>query len=127
MMGYHGKLEWTGKAGARLDDALNFVPARLTALLLLVAGAVVGADARRGVAVWRRDASRTESPNAGRPMAVMAGLLGVRLAKSGCYELGDATRPIVTSDVTRAWRIARLACLASATLAVAAAASMGRT
>jgi len=109
MMGYRGKLEWAGKAGARLDDALNLLPARVTALLLVAAGALSGASARRGLAIWRRDAARTESPNAGRPMAAMAGLLGVRLAKAGCYELGDDERTLSTSDITHAWRIAWLA------------------
>jgi adenosylcobinamide-phosphate synthase len=124
MMGYRGELEWAGKAGARLDDALNLVPARVTALLLVAAGALCGASAKRGLTIWRRDAARTESPNAGRPMAAMAGLLGVRLAKEGCYELGDDERTLSTSDITRAWRIARLASAgasaisASSTLAV---------
>jgi adenosylcobinamide-phosphate synthase len=119
MMGYHGKLEWAGKAGARLDDALNLVPARVTALLMVLAGALAGADARRGIATWRRDGARTESPNAGRPMATMAGLLGVRLAKKGYYELGDDARALETADVTGAWRIAWLSSLAAVILAAA--------
>jgi adenosylcobinamide-phosphate synthase len=119
MMGYHGKLEWAGKAGARLDDALNLVPARVTALLMVLAGALARADVRRGIATWRRDGARTESPNAGRPMATMAGLLGVRLAKQGCYELGDDAHTLETTDVTRAWRIAWLASLAAAILTAA--------
>jgi adenosylcobinamide-phosphate synthase len=118
MMGYHGELEWAGKAGARLDDVLNYVPARLTALLLVAAGAVAGGDVRRGVATWRRDGARTESPNAGRPMAAMAGLLGVRLIKNGCYALGDDARPLDTGDITRAWRIAWLASIAAMGLVV---------
>jgi adenosylcobinamide-phosphate synthase len=119
MMGYRGKLEWAGKAGARLDDALNLVPARVTALLLCAAGAVAGAPAHRGVAMWWRDAARTESPNAGQPMAAMAGLLGVRLTKQGQYALGDATRPLAPADITRAWRIAWLASLGAAALTAA--------
>jgi adenosylcobinamide-phosphate synthase len=117
MMGYRGKLEWAGKAGARLDDALNLVPARLTALLLVSAGALAGEDARRGIAIWRRDGARTESPNAGRPMAAMAGMLGVRLEKRGCYALGDNARSLVTSDITRAWRVAWLTSAFTAALA----------
>lgn len=123
MMGYRGELEWAGKVGARLDDALNLVPARLTALLLVVAGALAGASVRRGVAMWWRDGARTESPNAGRPMATMAGLLGVRLEKENCYSLGDDARPIETRDIARAWRIAWLAS-ALATLLAACVASM---
>jgi adenosylcobinamide-phosphate synthase len=87
MVGYHGRFEYLGKASARLDDALNIVPARITALLLLVAGALLGKPLRRGLAVLLRDGGKTESPNAGRPMATVAGLLGVALEKPGHYRL----------------------------------------
>jgi adenosylcobinamide-phosphate synthase len=109
MIGYHGRYEYLGKPAARLDDLLNVVPARLTAAFLLVAGALVGADARAGWRVWRRDARTTESPNAGRPMATMAGLLGVQLEKVDHYRLGDARRPVSAACVEEAWRIVRAA------------------
>ncbi len=105
MLGYHGRYEYLGKASARLDDVLNFVPARLTALLLLLGGIFERADVLRGAAIWRRDARNTESPNAGRPMAAMAGLLGVRLEKAGHYGLGDAVQPLTSAQIERAWRI----------------------
>jgi adenosylcobinamide-phosphate synthase len=119
MMGYRGHLEYAGKASARLDDVLNFVPARVTALLLIAAGRVAGADACHGVRVLWRDGGRTASPNAGRPMAAMAGLLGVRLEKEGHYALGDAARPIEADDITAAWRITSLASIGAVGLAVA--------
>ncbi|HEY2745637.1 MAG TPA: adenosylcobinamide-phosphate synthase CbiB, partial [Polyangia bacterium] len=72
MIGYHGETEWLGKAAARLDDAANLVPARVTAALFVVASALVGASAAGALRVWWRDGARTESPNAGRPMAAMA-------------------------------------------------------
>jgi adenosylcobinamide-phosphate synthase len=72
MVGYRGRFEYLGKPAARLDDLLNLVPARLTALALLAAGPLAGGRARRGVRVWRRDARATASPNAGHPMAAMA-------------------------------------------------------
>lgn len=109
IVGYHGRYEYLGKASARLDDLANVLPARITAALLLLAGALSGKPARRGLAVWRRDAGRTESPNAGRPMAVMAGLLGVRLAKPGHYALGDPLHPLAPARIADAWRIVRLA------------------
>jgi adenosylcobinamide-phosphate synthase len=118
MMGYRGKLEWAGKVGARLDDALNLLPSRVTAALLLAAGTTTGADARRGLRTWWRDAGRTESPNAGQPMAAMAGLLSVRLEKRGHYALGEATRPLSSADITRAWRIAWIASMAAAGVAM---------
>jgi adenosylcobinamide-phosphate synthase len=118
MVGYHGRYEYLGKASARLDDVLNFVPARLTAALLLVGGAVLGRNVSRGLAIWRRDGAATESPNAGRPMATMAGLLRVRLAKAGHYELGDADEALTPDHIRVAWRIVQLAGGAGAALAL---------
>jgi adenosylcobinamide-phosphate synthase len=105
MIGYHGRYEYLGKAAARLDDVLNFIPARITALLLLVAGWLCGKDVWSGWAVLRRDGGTTESPNAGRPMAAMAGLLRVQLEKVGHYRLGDATEPLAFDKISDAWRI----------------------
>ncbi len=121
-IGYRGRYEWLGKASARLDDLLNLVPARVTAALLLFAGLVRGADARRGLAVLWRDGARTESPNAGRPMAAMAGLLGVELQKLGHYRLGDPLREVGPETISAAWRIAFLATIAAAILGAALAA-----
>jgi len=110
MIGYHGRYEYFGKAAARLDDLLNLVPARLTAALLLVAGGASGENARRGWRILRRDGCRTESPNAGRPMAAMAGLLGVALEKPGHYRLGDDEEPLRTETIAAAWRVVARAC-----------------
>jgi adenosylcobinamide-phosphate synthase len=118
MVGYHGRYEYLGKASARLDDVLNLVPARLTAALLIAAGAVLGQDAARGLAIWRRDGRGTESPNAGRPMAAMAGLLRVRLEKAGHYRLGDADAVLAPHHIRLAWRIVQLAGGAGAALAL---------
>jgi adenosylcobinamide-phosphate synthase len=119
MMGYRGRLEHAGKVAARLDDFLNFIPARATALLLLVGGALRGRNVGRGLAVLWRDGARTESPNAGRPMATMAGLLGVRLEKSGGYALGDAHSELDTGKITAAWQIVSIASLGALALSAA--------
>ncbi|MET0411628.1 MAG: adenosylcobinamide-phosphate synthase CbiB [Polyangiaceae bacterium] len=108
MIGYHGRFEYIGKVAARLDDALNYVPARLTAALLLIGGVLARRDARGGWSMWRRDGGKTESPNAGQPMATMAGLLGVQLEKVGHYRLGDPGQPLVAVQIDRAWRIVTL-------------------
>jgi adenosylcobinamide-phosphate synthase len=120
-VGYHGRFEWLGKPAARLDDVLNLVPARLTALLLLAAGPLAGGDLRRGAGVLRRDGGATESPNAGRPMAAMAGLLGVALEKPGHYRLGGGGGPPCAGSIGSAWRIVRAAALLGAALAIAVA------
>jgi adenosylcobinamide-phosphate synthase len=116
MIGYRGRYEWVGKTAARLDDLLNLLPARLTSLLFLLVAPLAGGNLRHGLAILWRDGGRTESPNAGRPMAAMAGLLGIQLEKSGHYRLGDATRPIEARDITRAWCIVSGAAHASAAL-----------
>jgi adenosylcobinamide-phosphate synthase len=87
MIGYHGEYEYLGKVAARLDDALNIVPARLTSLLLTLGGAMAGGDVGNGVTLTLRDHALTASPNAGWPMSTMAGLLGIRLEKVGHYRL----------------------------------------
>ena len=125
MVGYRGKYEWLGKFAARLDDVANWIPARLTAALLLIAGAIVRADVVVGWRVMRRDGGKTASPNAGLPMAAMAGLLGVVLEKRGVYRLGDGDRPRTPELITAAWRIILVAAgimvaLTMAALAVAA-------
>ncbi|MBY0276455.1 adenosylcobinamide-phosphate synthase CbiB [Candidatus Binatia bacterium] len=119
-IGYHGRYEWLGKPAARLDDALNLLPARATALLLLVAGWLRGCDVRRARAIGRRDARRTASPNAGHPMATMAGLLGVALEKPDAYRLGDALRPVGPDTIDEAWRLTRSSAAAMVVLALGA-------
>jgi adenosylcobinamide-phosphate synthase len=113
MIGYRDRYFWLGKASARLDDALNLIPARLTAVLMLL---LADGDRGRGARCMLRDASKTDSPNAGWPMAAMAGILGVQLTKRDQYTLGDDTRPIRGEDVRRCWRISRRAMVASAIL-----------
>jgi adenosylcobinamide-phosphate synthase len=120
MVGYHGKYEYLGKASARLDDLLGFVPARLTAALLLGAGKLVGADVRRGLGALLRDGGETESPNAGRPMAAAAGLLGVALDKPGHYRLFGEGSAASSATIRAAFRLIRAAGLLGLALALIA-------
>jgi adenosylcobinamide-phosphate synthase len=118
-IGYRGRYEWLGKASARIDDAVNLIPARLTALLLLAAGALSGARLRDGLRILWRDGRKTESPNAGLPMATMAGLLGVELEKVDHYRLGDPLTPVAPATIATAWRVASLAATLAFLLALA--------
>ncbi len=102
MVGYHGQYEYLGKAAARLDDVLNAVPSRLTALLIIALAPLFGGNRLKAWQIWRRDARRTASPNAGHPMAAAAGALGLQLEKVGHYRLGDDDKIITTSSVRRA-------------------------
>jgi adenosylcobinamide-phosphate synthase len=89
MLGYRqGELEYLGKAAARLDDLLNWIPARLAALGIVLGAWIAGESGRRAWQVMLRDRGRTRSPNAGWTMAAMAGALGIGLEKPGVYQLG---------------------------------------
>jgi adenosylcobinamide-phosphate synthase len=74
-----------GRIAARLDDGVNFVPARLTALGIVAAANMRGLDAGRARQVWHLDGARHASPNAGQCEAAMAGALGVQLGGTRSY------------------------------------------
>ena len=124
-----------GWAAARLDDAANYVAARLTAALVVLCAPVVGGSPSGAVRAWRRDAARHPSPNAGVVEAAFAGALGVRLGGPTQYQyelqirptLGEGMPPSV-ADLRRAVRLSRTV-QAGATLlslAVSAAVRSGR-
>lgn len=102
MVGYHGQYEYLGKAAARLDDLLNLLPSRLTALLIIASAPLFGGRRDNAWRIWRRDARKTASPNAGHPMAAAAGALGLQLEKVGHYTLGDNEKTISAHDIQRA-------------------------
>lgn len=115
MLGYRGAYEYLGKAAARLDDLVNLVPARLSALLLLLSGALSRLPVRRGWRIMLQDRKRTASPNAGVTMGAMAGLLGARLEKPSHHCLGEGLPEPQANDIGRAVRVAeRTAMLAVA-------------
>jgi adenosylcobinamide-phosphate synthase len=117
MWGYRSAdYEWLGKGAARLDDVLNWLPARLGGLLLVIAGP----RPRAALAVWLRDARLTASPNAGHSMATVAGHLGVRLEKSGHYVLHANGRVPSSSDLGPARQLVRRAMLLAAALCLIA-------
>jgi adenosylcobinamide-phosphate synthase len=125
MVGHRSeRYERFGWASARLDDLLNLVPSRLSALLAAVLAPVVGGDTKRALDVWRRDAPHHPSPNAGPVEAAFAGALDVRLGGVNTYRdrvedrhtLGDG-RPVEPDDITRSVRLADLVGLAALGLA----------
>jgi adenosylcobinamide-phosphate synthase len=103
-----------GWAAARLDDAANYVAARVTAALVVVCAPIVGGSPSGAVRAWLRDAARHPSPNAGVVEAAFAGALGVRLGGPTAYQhelqirptLGEGVPPSVT-DLRRAVRLSR--------------------
>ncbi len=105
MWGYRGTYrgrhwEWAGKWAARADDALSWLPARLTAGLLMLA------TRQFRFGTLRREAARTPSPNSGWPMAAMAMALGVKLGKPGVYTLNANGRAPQAGDVPQAQKYA---------------------
>ena len=105
MIGYHGKYEYLGKASARLDDVLNFIPARLSAIIIVLASPFRARSVRQALSVMSKEGGTTESPNAGLPMAAMAGALGVELEKAGHYRLGSGLRQPTAIDIAESVKI----------------------
>ena len=112
-----------GWAAARLDDLVNLVPARLSALLLAVAAPIAGGSVAKSLGVVRRDASKHRSPNAGWPESAMAGALGLALAGPRRYAEhvvedpflnSEATRQAVPNDIGRALGLYTAACVIEA-------------
>jgi adenosylcobinamide-phosphate synthase len=120
MLGYRqGELEYLGKTSARLDDLLNWIPARLAGLGIVAGAWVAGESGRRAWRVMLRDRGRTLSPNAGWTIAAMAGALGIVLEKPGAYRLGGDALPGVDA-IDRALRVTMAAsglCVAGSLLA----------
>ncbi len=120
MIGYRGAYEFLGKVPARLDDLLNIVPARLTGMLIVVAGVPCGADTRQAWRTMWRDHACTASPNAGYPMSAIAGALGITLEKVNHYHLNPAGRAPTPDDLPRAARLVTVALLLAVLIAGAA-------
>ncbi|HSL05118.1 MAG TPA: adenosylcobinamide-phosphate synthase CbiB [Nitrospiraceae bacterium] len=107
------RYRWFGWASARLDDAVNFIPARITALLLVLSAGIVSRSWPATRQAWRillRDGSHHPSPNSGRPEAAMAGALGIQLGGINRYDglpierpcLGDPNQPLTRAHIGRA-------------------------
>jgi adenosylcobinamide-phosphate synthase len=108
MVGYkdpeHMNIGWFS---ASLDTIANYIPARLTAILMVAAAALLGENWRESWRILQRDKTKTKSLNAGWTMSAMAGALGVQLEKTGHYALGDKG-DISPAHITRALRIMEL-------------------
>jgi adenosylcobinamide-phosphate synthase len=99
MIGYHGRWEHLGKFAARLDDVANFIPARITALIIVLAAWICKRNTRQAWHIMLRDHKKTQSPNAGWTMSAIAGALGVQLEKAGYYKLGDNHYPLSLNTI----------------------------
>jgi adenosylcobinamide-phosphate synthase len=112
MIGYRTpQFEYYGKFAARLDDILNWVPARLAAIFLVAAAWLCHLDARNAWTVMLSQHSRTSSPNAGWTMAAAAGALRVRLEKVNTYRLDGGNEYPSIGDIKHIYRLISVAVL----------------
>lgn len=114
MFGYRNeRYREFGWAAARLDDAANFIPARLTGMLVPVAALAPGYDSKNSWKIFRRDRLKHGSPNSGHPEAAVAGALGIRLGGPAVYFktmvekpfIGDALKPIEPEHILQTNRL----------------------
>ena len=102
-----------GLVPAKMDDVMNFIPARLSALIMLAAGWFLKLDVKNGWKIFQRDRFNHASPNSAQTESVCAGLLGLRLAGDAWYHgelhkkkyIGDALREIEYEDIPRSCRL----------------------
>ena len=130
MVGYKNeKCLYCGRAAAKLDDLVNYIPARLTGLAFTAAACLIpGMSGKNAFKIWRRDRRNHKSPNSAQSESACAGALGVQLAGDAWYfgelyhkpAIGDALRPIEPEDIPRANRLMYVASVL--TLVVCAAA-----
>lgn len=95
----------TGWFSANLDTVVNYIPTRLTALLMVASAWILRLDAKNAWRIARRDHKKTPSRNHGWPMAAVAGALRIQLEKPGQYILGDSQEPLTGDKILGALRI----------------------
>ncbi len=114
MIGYRNdRYRYLGTAAAKLDDVVNYIPARLGALLMCAAAAICCMDARGAWRIWRRDHAKHLSPNSAHTESACAGALGVELGGPNLYfgklvdkpTMGDPVREVEVADIARANRL----------------------
>ena len=114
MLGYkNDRYLYFGRIPAKMDDIFNYIPARITGLLMTAAAFLTGLDGKNAWRIYRRDRRKHASPNAAQTESVCAGALGVQLAGDAVYFgkvykkefIGDALRRIEPEDIQRTGRL----------------------
>lgn len=114
MIGYtNEKYIDIGRFAAKLDDVMNFIPSRLTALVMILSAYLLGADGKNAARIWKRDRRKHASPNSAQTESVCAGALDIRLAGDAYYFgelhkkefIGDDIRTPESEDIRRANRL----------------------
>ena len=114
MLGYkNDKYLYFGRVAAKMDDVAGFIPARISALLMILASCLLGMDGKNALWIWKRDRRKHASPNAAQTEAVCAGALQVQLAGDAWYfgkkhekdTIGDPIRDIEPKDILRSEKL----------------------
>lgn len=114
MLGYKNeKYLYFGRVAAKMDDVAGFIPARISALLMILASCLLGMDGKNALWIWKRDRRKHASPNAAQTEAVCAGALQVQLAGDAWYfgkkhekdTIGDPIRDIEPRDILRSEKL----------------------
>lgn len=114
MLGYKNeKYLYFGRVAAEMDDVAGFIPARISALLMILASCLLGMDGKNALWIWKRDRRKHASPNAAQTEAVCAGALQVQLAGDAWYfgkkhekdTIGDPIRNIEPKDILRSEKL----------------------
>lgn len=122
MIGYQNeRYQYFGTFGAKLDDVVNYIPARLSAYIMMLASYICHFDCKRAYTVYKRDRYNHKSPNSAHTEAVCAGALGIQLAGDAYYfgkcvakpTIGDAVRPVETEDIKRTNKLMYVTCILS--------------
>ncbi len=133
MVGYkNDKYLDFGRASAKLDDVWNFVPARLAALVTVLASFLCGLDGKNGWRIFRRDRKKSASPNSAQTESVYAGALGLQLLGDAVYfgktvrkaPIGESLRAIAPRDIARANRLLYVSAACFLVLSLAARAAV---
>lgn len=128
MIGYkNDKYMYFGRFAAKLDDVLNYIPSRITALFMIIGAGLTGLDLRNAYKIWKRDRRNHASPNSAQTEAVCAGALSVMLAGDAYYfgklykkkTIGDNIREIENEDIVRANRLMYIATIITLIFSVA--------
>ena len=114
MVGYKNeKYLYFGRCAAKLDDVVNYIPARLSALGMILSAGILGYDRKNAARIWKRDKRKHASPNSAQTESVCAGALHIRLGGPASYfgvihdkpTLGDPDRPVDRGDVRGSCRL----------------------
>ena len=109
MVGYKTSLfRNIGWFGANCDTILNYIPSRLTGLVMILSALILGYNWKESFYIMRRDGKKLESPNAGFPIAALAGALGTKLEKINYYAVGDGNIEFTKSHIISAIRLMKV-------------------